>query len=94
MSDYVENQEYSMQLAAPGDDPFAYDWARLQEEVDEAVSPLFGNVTVALLQQDFDVDDDEWAMTSDALENGPWRDIFYWRLDGQGLGSQPAGGDR
>ena len=79
-----------MQLAAPGDDPFAYDWARLQEEVDGATSSLFGDVTLASLQEDIDVDDDEWARTNDALENGPWRDIFDWRFHGQGLEAQPG----
>lgn len=81
-----------MQLAAPGDDPFNYDWTRLQEEVEGAVSPLFDDVTPASLQEDIDVDDREWARTNDALENGPWRDIFDWTFDGQGLEAQP--GDR
>ena len=89
MSDYVENPEYSMQLAAPGDDLFVYDRARLQEEVDGATSSLFGDVTLASLQQDINVDDDEWPRTNDALDNGPWRDIFDWRFDGQGLETQP-----
>ena len=79
-----------MQLAAPGDDPFAYDWTRLQEEVDGATSSLFGDVTLASLQEDIDVDDDEWARTNDALENGPWRDTLHWRFDGQGLEAQPG----
>lgn len=90
MSDYVENQEYSMQLAAPGDDPFNYDWTRLQEEVDGAVSSLFDDVTPASLEEDIDVDDDEWARTNHALEKGPWRDIFDWGFNGQGLEAQPG----
>ncbi|KAG9206165.1 hypothetical protein G6514_004887 [Epicoccum nigrum] len=89
ISDYVENQEYSVQLAAPGDDTFAYDWTRLQEEVE---SSLFDDITPASLQEDIDVNNDEWARTNDALDNGPWRDIFDWRFDSQGLEAQP--GDR
>ena len=79
-----------MQLAAPGDDPFNYDWTRLQEEVDGVTSSLFDDVTLASLQEDIDVDDDEWARTNYDLDNGPWRDIFDWRLDGQGLQTQPG----
>ena len=92
MSDYVENQEYSIQLVAPGDDPFNYDWTRLQEEVDGVTSSLFDDVTPGTLQADIDVDDDEWARTNDALEKGPWRDIFDWGFNGQSLEAQP--GDR
>ena len=77
-----------MQLAAPGDDPFNYDWTRLQEEVDGVTSSLFDDVTLASLQEDIDVDDDEWARTNHALDNGPWRDVFDWRL--QGLEAQPG----
>jgi hypothetical protein len=90
MSDYVENQEYNMQLAAPGDDPFVYDWARLQEEVDGAVSSLFDDITPASLQEDIDVEHDNWTKLNVALENGPWHDILNWRFNEQGLEAQPS----
>lgn len=76
-----------MQAAAPGDDPFAYDWTRLQEEVNE---PLFGDITLASLQDEIDVDNGDWSTLDGALENGPWRDTFGWHFGDQGAEAQPC----
>lgn len=89
MSDYVQNQQYSMQLAASEDDPFEYDWTTLREEVEQPLSAFFADVTPASLQEDIDVDSNDWPEMSDALDNGPWRDVFHWPVEDQGAEAQP-----
>ncbi len=70
-----------MQLAVPRDDPFEYDWATLQEGVDQAMPSPFGDITSASLEEDIDVDAGDWSALNDALENGPWWDVFHWPTD-------------
>lgn len=89
MSDYIQNQEYSMQLAAPGDDPFEYDRARLQEEVNQAMPSLFADTTPASLQEDIDADAGKWSALNDSLKNGPWRNVFRRPTGNQGAEAQP-----
>lgn len=82
-----------MQLAAPEDDPASYDWTRLQEKVDQAIPGPFADITLASLHEDTGVEASDWSSLNDALEDGPWQDIFNGRSDDdQGAEAQP--GDR
>ncbi|KAJ4337882.1 hypothetical protein N0V95_008214 [Ascochyta clinopodiicola] len=77
MSDYFNNNEYSMQLVAPEDDPTTYDWATLRAEVDQALPDgggLFADITTASLQEE--ATDVDWLQLDEELENGPWRGVF------------------
>lgn len=89
MSDYVQNPEYSMQLAVAEDDPASYDWARLQEEVDQAIPGPFADITLASLQEDTGVEDLDWSSQDEALKNGSWRDLWLEGLDDQGARARP-----
>ncbi|KAF9692422.1 hypothetical protein EKO04_009455 [Ascochyta lentis] len=77
MSDYFQNHEHSMQLTAPEGDPSTYDWAKLREEVDQALPEcggLFADTTVASRQEEST--DVNWLQLDEQLENGPWRGVF------------------
>jgi hypothetical protein len=54
------------------------------------VSSLFDDITPASLQEDIDVEHDNWTKLNVALENGPWHDILNWRFNEQGLEAQPS----
>ncbi|KAF3052953.1 hypothetical protein E8E11_005355 [Didymella keratinophila] len=89
MSDYVQDQEYSMQLAAVEDDPAFYDWARLHEDIDQAIPTLFADITSASLLEETGVEDVDWPSLDNTLKTSPWRDLWVEGLDHQGAAAQP-----
>lgn len=93
MSDYIQSHEYSMQFAAPKDDPFTYDWAKLQEKVDQGLPDsigLFADITPVSLQEDIDVDAIDWTALDQGVENSPYRGLLDWIGADQAAPQQPA----
>jgi hypothetical protein len=65
------------------------DWATLQEEIDQAISGLFAGITPGSLLEDVSVEEFDGPSLDEALENGPWRDLWSEGHENQGVAAQP-----